>query len=392
MRFHPVSLSIRDLPPRQSLILAALTILLVAASVLPANSLVDSDRLGYGVAATLALTALLMAVHDRRDEIDLAAWRNRALALVITFGIAAIGAEFSTRWIFREVTTSSDNGGYFSRRWARTDAVRMNAAGFRGRSFDPAKAAGVYRIAIVGDSFTYGNGIRQEERYSDLLQERLPPTVEVLNFGQPGANTPQHRQRVEAVLQEGLPDFVLLQWYVNDTEGDDSSGRPTFYRLMPIRWLHDWLSAESALYTVANMRWAEMQIATGMMYSYDAYLQRRLGDPNSPDSIRDRDMLSDIIALCRKHGVPLGIVLFPDTSGDLGETYRFAYLHDRVLEQCNAQNLTCLDLRRDFAGVKDRQTLWANQLDHHPSARANAIAAVRLFETFATKWAASPSR
>jgi hypothetical protein len=132
-----------------------------------------------------------------------------------------------------------------------------------------------------------------------------------------------------------------------------------------------------------------MQVALGMTNSYSDYLNRRLGDPNSRDSQVDRDLLLDLVARCRRAGVPLGIVLFPDTAGNPGEEYPFGYLHDRVLEICRTQNLTCVDLRHEFSLVKDNRLLWANRLDHHPSALANEIAAVKIFETYAPMWAAS---
>ena len=85
--------------------------------------------------------------------------------------------------------------------------------------------------------------------------------------------------------------------------------------------------------------------------------------------------------------MPLGIVLFPDTARPLDDQYPFGYLHERVLDACAAAQLTCLDLRKDFAQVKDHRELWANRLDHHPSAKANAIAAERILETYSGIWA-----
>lgn len=384
--------SLSSLPPRKAIVLTVAAVLLAAADWLPENSYVDPDRLEFALTVALALTAIAVGVRDPIDFRTAVRWRNRILLLIFTFALMLPAAEFATRLLFKDVTTSADSGGYFSRRWGRIDAFRLNAAGFRERDFTDAKAPGTYRIAVVGDSFTYGNGIRQQYRYSDVLQAHLPAHIEVLNFGLAGANTPAHRRTIDRLLPNIHPDFVLLQWYINDVEDDDSSGRPTFRRLLPFRSLHEWLSVNSALYTVTNMKWAELQILAGMTVSYDAYLKRRLGDPDSRDSRRDRQLLTELIAMCKRHGVPIGIVLFPDTTASLGDDYPFGYLHQRVLDVCNAQSITCLDLRRDFSLVKQRQSLWANRLDHHPSARANAIAAERILETYSKTWVASPMR
>ena len=366
--------------------------LLAAADWLPENPYVDPDHVEFWLALGFGAAAIVLAMRDRSVAIDFVAWRRRGLLLIVTIAIAMIAAEFVTRIIFRDVTTSSDNGGYFSRRWYASGPVVYNSYGFRGRPFEAVKPAGVYRIAVVGDSFTFGNGIRQQDRYSDVLQASLPAHFEVLNFGLAGANTPEHRSRVQQLVREVQPDFILLQWYVNDVEDDDSHDRPAFQPLMPFRPLHKWLNNFSAIYTVANMQWAETQVAFGMTSSYPDYLRRRIGDPNSPDSVRDRELLRDLVATSQSAGVPIGIVLFPDTAGALDAHYPFQYLHDRVLDVCAERQITCLDLREDFSHVKERQSLWANRLDHHPSARANAIAAERILETFSNKWAASPSR
>jgi hypothetical protein len=385
------SFSLTALPAGRALVLIALATLLSVADWLPDNPYVDPDRLEFALTLALGGAAIALTLRDRLAAASITRWRNRALLLSLTIAFSIALAEPVTRWIFREVTTSSDNGGYFTRRWFRSGAVQLNGAGFRERAFTAVKPAGTYRIAVVGDSFTWGNGVRQQDRYSDLLQGRLPEHIEVLNFGTPGANTPQHRTLIEHLLADVRPDFVLLQWYVNDVEDDDSSHRPTFHPLMPVRWLHNWLNDASALYTIANMQWAETQVAFGMTTSYESYLRTRLGDPNSHDSQVDRQQLLDLIARCRRAGVPIGIVLFPDTAADLGDKYPYEYLHERVLEICRAQSLTCLDLRSSFALVKDHRLLWANRLDHHPSALANEIAAVKILETYSTQWAALPA-
>jgi hypothetical protein len=372
-------------------VLATMAILLAVADWLPNNRYLDADvvesflTLGFGGAA------LVLGLRDRGVTVDTARWRRRIILLAVTLLVSAIGAEYATRLVFRDVTTSSDNGGYFSRRWYRIGgAIHTNAMGFRERDFEMRKPAGVYRIAAVGDSFTYGNGIRQQDRYSDLLQSQLPSHFEVLNFGVAGANTPQHRSLVKRLVSEVQPDFILLQWYVNDVESDGAVGRPVFHPLVPFKTLHNWLNDSSALYTVANMQWAETQAALGITTSYADYLKRRLGDAQSPDAVRDRELLRDLVATAQHAHVPIGIVLFPDTAGALDERYPFGYLHERVLSVCAERSITCLDLRADFAAIRDRQSLWANRLDHHPSARANAIAAERILGTFSGMWAASP--
>jgi hypothetical protein len=66
----------------------------------------------------------------------------------------------------------------------------INSAGFRDREFPIPKPEGVFRIAAIGDSVTYGHECAQEAAYPKQLERLLnlaagdaAPRYEVLNFG-----------------------------------------------------------------------------------------------------------------------------------------------------------------------------------------------------------------
>lgn len=69
--------------------------------------------------------------------------------------------------------------------------VRVNNRGFRcNHDFAAEKAAGVRRVLVFGDSFTAGDGVSNEQRYSDILESAMVG-LEVYNFGLPGSGTDQ---------------------------------------------------------------------------------------------------------------------------------------------------------------------------------------------------------
>lgn len=377
-------LSLHGLPTARKIMLLLFGVLLIVSDLLGPNPFVSPEYLSLDIEIALALTAIFWAFADRSTDDQRSRLRNALIAMVLAVALAGVSAEAAARWVFRDVTTSADGGGYFSRRW--TGQVLVNEQGFRGRSFATPKPAGVYRIAVIGDSFTFGNGLEARDRYTDVLDKWLPDDFEVLNFGIPGNNTPQHLQVLRDRVLQAQPDFVLLQWFVNDIEGDDVSGRPRTVPLMPLPAWHRWLNANSALYTIANMRWAEMQIAMGMAPSYPDYLKARAADANSADAQRESKLLHQIVDTAQRAGVKIGIVLFPDPGQDLGAEYPFAFLHERVLAVCRQEAIPCIDLRADLATVKDRRALWVSPFDHHPSAKANEIAALKILERLQNRW------
>ena len=102
---------------------------------------------------------------------------------------------------------------------------RIAEHGFRDRERTKGKADGIYRIAVIGDSLTFGYGVPQEEGFVARLEElfRLEQTsadseteIEVLNFGVSGYNPYNQLQLLESILPMYSPDLVLVQFCVND--------------------------------------------------------------------------------------------------------------------------------------------------------------------------------
>lgn len=299
--------------------------------------------------------------------------------------MAGIG-EVAVRLAFSHITTTGDNSSAFARTW-HAEHVRVNSWDFREREFHGAKPAGTYRIAVIGDSLTFGQGIPEEARFTNRLQEALArraSSYEVLNFGRPGAETVDELVTLERVLADAEPDFVLLQWFVNDVEGHDKEGRPQFLPLLPSATLSSWLQKSSALYYLVSLQWRNVQTiwGEGRHETYVDYMTRRFGSPEGADFRAYRDVLSAFIRQCRDRQVPVGIVVFPMTGGELG------HLLDGVLDLCDRESIPCLDLRPAFAPYDGGQALWVNRFDSHPNALANRLAAGEIMNTFGTTWMA----
>jgi lysophospholipase L1-like esterase len=99
--------------------------------------------------------------------------------------------------------------------------LRTNEHGMRGESCSIECEPGTVRIAIIGDSFTFGWGVEERESFVTMLEARLERQYpgrrfEVLNFGVPGYNTAMECATLEHKALKFRPDFVILQFYYND--------------------------------------------------------------------------------------------------------------------------------------------------------------------------------
>ncbi|UCE86264.1 MAG: SGNH/GDSL hydrolase family protein [Deltaproteobacteria bacterium] len=101
---------------------------------------------------------------------------------------------------------------------------RTNRDGFRGPEYPYQADPDVFRILVLGDSFTMGSGVEEWEAYPARLESLLnadagPARFEVLNFGTSGMNL---RASVRRLVQFGLayrPALVVYGFTVNDIEG-----------------------------------------------------------------------------------------------------------------------------------------------------------------------------
>jgi lysophospholipase L1-like esterase len=369
--------------------------LLGAASTLPASSglVTDVPRWQWLVVPWV----LLLLVGPRRKAAGrplVRPWtRARTILVNTALGLASLAvsllaAEYALRHAFRDVSSAADTRTYFHRQ-----VVERNSLGFREREFRPAKPKDIYRIAVIGDSLTWGVGVPSGERFSDLIGERLGAgrradlTYEVLNFGHPGWDTDDELEALRTLILKASPDFVLLQWYVNDFENGDYWNRPHPALLTPWDSVNEVLLANSALYATLQVQWATVQERLGLVDTYADYMYGRFGDPDGRGStyaiVRTREFIEE----CRANGIPMSIVLFPHVDPNLSAgRYRFGYLHDRVLDACRQEMVTCVDLRSTFAAYPDYRTLWASRLDPHPSTLAHQLAADRLMEAWGAFW------
>jgi hypothetical protein len=331
-----------------------------------------------------------MRKHERTNPAP--NWIKNLALLAVTLSLTTVAAEFGLRAFFADITTTHFTSTYWGRRWKATQ-VRQNHLRFREREFAMQKPPGIYRIAVLGDSFTFGQGISEADRFSNRLEVALNDSdraFEVLNFGRRGAETVDQIRMLEDTVFSVEPDFILLQWYINDVEGKDKSMRPAARPLIPSEELATILHKGSVLYFMLDEQWTAMQVDLGWTASYTEYLRARFGDPGGLDSRAAASAFSTLIALCRERSVPLGIVLFPHMRGIAMPTYPFDFLHERVLAQCAREGVDCLDLRAVMAHASRRGPLDVNRFDSHPNARANRIAAEEILRRFGPVWKPSP--
>lgn len=119
-----------------------------------------------------------------------------------------------------------NQSGVFSRD-EFTTRVTINSMGFRDVERDPDwKGPGPrpWRIAVLGDSFTWGHGVNDDEVFTRLLEQRLG-NVQVWNLGVSGYSTDQELLLYQELGPRIRPDVVLLMVSRNDYASNTTSAQ-----------------------------------------------------------------------------------------------------------------------------------------------------------------------
>lgn len=316
------------------------------------------------------------------------------IALLATTLVGLVFAgEHITRYVYRDITTTGDNGSYFARKWRSQQSgpgksQLYNSWGRREIEFDEKTPENTYRIVAIGDSITFGQGIPFEERFTNRLVSALADSekqVQVLNFAKSGMNFLHHIREIKRVLKI-KPDYILLQWFANDLEMN-FKGRPSYHNLAPTRKLHYKWHASSALYYVLNAGWHAIQRNIGTVGSYEDYMNKRFLDPDSEDSKNALSKFMVILNIASTRNIPIGLVFIPSIRPYLANDYPFDYLHERFISVCVENGVPYVDLREDFKPYGNNiRSLHVNQYDAHPNGFANEIIANRIMEEFGPIW------
>ncbi|MFT7669619.1 MAG: lysophospholipase L1-like esterase [Planctomycetota bacterium] len=100
------------------------------------------------------------------------------------------------------------------KRWSVT--MESNANRFRGPEVSLEKPEGTTRVACLGDSHTWGEGVEFSESWPAQLQGFAQPNVEVMNCGVNAYDTLQEVLWYERFVEKFDPDVVVIQYFSND--------------------------------------------------------------------------------------------------------------------------------------------------------------------------------
>lgn len=115
------------------------------------------------------------------------------------------------------------DGIYISQGHQSVTHIRTNSLGFRDSEVLIPKPDDVFRILVLGDSITFGLGVKEEEVFPEALEEVLNGNAkagsaqfEVINAGVPGYGTTQELLQYQLYGRQLNPNLVILAFLVSN--------------------------------------------------------------------------------------------------------------------------------------------------------------------------------
>jgi lysophospholipase L1-like esterase len=262
---------------------------------------------------------------------------------------------------------------------------RSNSRGLRGPEWSPEPAAGVFRIAIAGDSTTMGSGVEEEDRYSSQLERLLNERdsgrrYEVMNTGLNGLNIDHGVQRLERMMAHYRAHLFVFGFSRNDIEGPaykEAEG----YEEVAEWWLWAQRNARSSSYfwRLLSYRIVDFHTRSNRVRKNQEIRDNYLENPAAWAAFLGG--LDRFAALAREHGVCAHVLLHTHLD-NLGPDHPYLDIYERVQ---NAAIERGISVTASFPYFEGRRPvpLWVSLFDPHPNRDGHEILARALSDGLA---------
>ncbi|OHB21382.1 MAG: hypothetical protein A2913_00340 [Parcubacteria group bacterium RIFCSPLOWO2_01_FULL_40_65] len=257
--------------------------------------------------------------------------------------------------------------------------IPLNSLGFRDAEHTVLKDASTKRILILGDSMTYGAGIKDfNQVYGRVLQTKLDLSrgsgkYEIIILAKPGHSTYDELITLKNIGLNYEPDIIVLGYHLNDAEGYDSriGFEKLYFRHYFIPYAAGgWLYQHSYLFYFIESRLKNIFRTYGFEEkTYEDYV-RQLYSPTNSFLEQHRRMLKLFIQFGTRQGIPVIVMDIPALID--GENYPFSFVTEYVSNVTSDAGGYYLDLLPSLYNYTQRE-LRVSFLDGHLNEKAHAL-------------------
>ncbi len=250
----------------------------------------------------------------------------------------------------------------------------FNADRMRREGAFPPRDASRFRVMVVGDSFTYGEGIDARWTYASQLERALEGEfgIEVLNLGVAGNSSSDTVEMVRRFLPELDPDLVVYGVCLNDFLVSRQREPEHYLVPLPQKWKKV-LQRRTRVGRLLHERTDALLRRLGLRLDFHAELLEHF-DAYRARFERDVQLLNEVVT--RSGRPPVVSVVLDHIPRAEGPGRELSAAAEAAMRSAGIDVLDSADYYRDFDGRDFHVSRW----ERHPNEEANAIWASRLAE------------
>lgn len=239
-------------------------------------------------------------------------------------------------------------------------SFKTNSNGLRDKEYNISKPPDTFRVAVIGSSFTFGSGVRIEDTYHSILEDRLNNEsgdlqYEFLNFGVGGYTSRNKLATIEHKALSYEPDLILF--VLDGSQYTDEKFKKFVPKPKKNHFFRSYiykLISKNKLFKSKEKRELE-------------FTQTQLEHLDTLDNI-----LKTLKKMSQDNRIPVCVVL-------LDHDYMHMELGDEIIKLISLNNLCYANTIPAFADMNfDDLTIY--RVDFHPNATAHKIFADSIYD------------
>lgn len=235
------------------------------------------------------------------------------------------------------------------------------------------------QVALVGDSFAFGEGVGDQQTLGYLLGQAFP-AANFRTLARPGAEIEDARAMTVRAINDDRLRNVIYFFNLNDVIVEDRLAAELSVGLnhgeAESQLVHR-LSALSRIFQlVDSARVAHVRTSAIL----DGYRRRYQDSRNRAGVERTLEMLADMSNTARSQGAMLLVVLYPLLHRSTLGSYPLAAVHAQLMAECARRKIPCVDGQGAFEGNLSMVKYHVHAADSHPNGRANQALVRHLVE------------
>ncbi len=254
----------------------------------------------------------------------------------------------------------------------------LNSEGFRDYEFNIQKPVNSSRIIILGDSFTFGQGIFKTNDTNPKILEKMlnkyQGKFEVFNFGKSAINI---EDEVRILKEKGVkyhPDIVILNFHLNDLYGFKFMANNFLER--KIRIMYPDLTRRNEIFP--HFYYFLMKRIYSLLYklnllenSYENELKKQY---QTEKWNQTKELIKELKEIGEEKNFQLIVVLMPI----MNKRFNRSTIYHQIEKELKNEGIYTINTFESFQ-EKELKNFWVHEWDSHPNEKGQKIIAETIY-------------